>query len=137
MTHKNSQIVLLFISPCCYCSVLWIAQVFTRQPYSSRALGNCSKCSLRAVVSHWVSVSSAQRLKSPGSFGLSGDPAHALLWERKAKSHNLPRQSETWPWSLQFPRHSGVGLGPPFLCCYFSEVISEINCRPFSRRETC
>lgn len=116
-------------------SVLWITQVFTRQPYSSLAVGNCSKCSLRAVVSHWVSVSSAQRLKSPGSFGLSGVLLRLCCGRGRQGAHNLPRQSETWPCSLQFPRRSGVGLGPPFLCCYFSEVISEINCRPFSRRD--
>lgn len=54
----------------------------------------------------------------------------------KQRAHDLPRQSEAWPCSLQFPRRSGAGLGQSFLCCYFSEVISEINCRPFSRRES-
>lgn len=52
--------------------------------------------------------------------------------EERRKARDLPRQSEPGP-AASLPRRCWVGLGWQPLCCYFSEVISEINHRTLSR----
>lgn len=136
VTHENSQIVLPYISPCCYCSPFYGSHKFSPDnlilPSLLETAPNVASGMSSPIGSVWAQPSASNPLVP---LVCLESLLRLCCGRGRQRAHNLPRQSETWPCSLQFPRHSGVGLGPPFLCCYFSEVISEINCRPFSRRD--
>ena len=134
---RTLQIVLFFISPwCCYCSQFYGSHKFSPDnlvlPPLFETIPNVASGLSSPIGSVWAQPSSS----NPSVPLVCLESLFELCCGRgRQRAHDLPRQSEAWPCSLQFPRRSGVGLGQPFLCCYFSEVISEINCRPFSRRD--